>query len=69
MTVEGLVIESWVALWLRSHAVHEGGTTLLAWPDGRSLIEQPAIVVSMFALIEDEVRKEIQSQWQAKTTS
>lgn len=29
----------------------------LAWPDGKSLIEQPAITVNVFGLIANEMQK------------
>lgn len=29
----------------------------LAWPDGKSLIEQPAITVSVFEMIGDQMTK------------
>jgi len=33
-----------------------GGMVLRAWPDGRSLLEQPALTVSMFNLMESAAR-------------
>jgi hypothetical protein len=29
----------------------------LCWPDGKSLLEQPAIVVNVFAMISDQASK------------
>jgi hypothetical protein len=29
----------------------------IAWPDGKSLLEQPAITVAMFAVISDQQMK------------
>ena len=34
-----------------------GGLRLRAWPDGRSLLEQPSVTVEMFKLIDAEVRR------------
>jgi hypothetical protein len=35
-----------------------GSPLRMAWPDGRPLLEQPAIVVSVFSVIAEEIAKE-----------
>jgi hypothetical protein len=34
-----------------------GGPVRIAWPDGKSLLEQPAITVSVFDMITDQQLK------------
>ncbi len=56
--IAGLSIETWQGLWYSCHAFGMGGPQRLEWPDGRCLIEQPAIVVRMFELFADRFAKE-----------
>lgn len=46
------------SLWLELYSLCYEGTRRVAWPDGKSLIEQPTIVVSMFTLILEQVMSE-----------
>lgn len=44
-------------LWQQCHTAGFSGAQRLCWPDGKSLLEQPAIVVTLFSLITEEVHK------------
>lgn len=57
--MSGVSIEAWVELWIQSHAFVQGAPVRLSWPDGRPTLCQPKILVDVFALIGDEVRKEL----------
>lgn len=41
-------------LWQDCHTSGFGGPVRIAWPDGRSLLEQPAITVKVFEMISDQ---------------
>ena len=62
--MDGLSVADWLSLWLHSVANVQGSLVRLAWPDGKSLLEQPALAVEMFALITDEARKEQEAERQ-----
>lgn len=52
----GMTVAAWMALWSQCHvASGMGGATRTAWPDGGSLLDQPAILVAMFGLVGDEL--------------
>jgi hypothetical protein len=44
-------VSGWIELWTWCHAPGFAGPVRTAWPDGRSLLEQPAVVVRVFDLI------------------
>lgn len=47
----------WVWLWENSVAFVDGSPVQLAYPDGKPLDEQPALLVEVFGLIEAEWRQ------------
>lgn len=51
-------MRQWMELWIYTH--DRGRRT--EWPDGRSLLDQPAIAVSMLDLVGDELTKEAQAR-------
>lgn len=51
----GLSMRSWVTLWQTSHAMTSMGMWRLSWPDGGTTLNQPAVLVAMFDLIESMV--------------
>lgn len=55
--IAGLTEKSWLLLWRECHTGGMGGPMRLCWPDGKSLLEQPAIVVNVFAMISDQASK------------
>lgn len=57
-----MVMSSWVRLWSTCHAFVQGAPVRLAWPDGRSTLEQPAITVLMFDLIQGEFAMELEAK-------
>jgi hypothetical protein len=57
----GLSIVDWCRLWKMCHAVTGNGIWLIQWPDGRSLLEQPSLLLEMFEIIEDQFTAEIAS--------
>jgi hypothetical protein len=54
----GLTVRQWMELWMYTH--DRGRRT--EWPDGRSLLEQPAIGVHMLDLVGEEMLKEAQAK-------
>lgn len=46
-----------MALWHGCHAPGFGSPVRIAWPDGKSLIEQPAITIAVFDMISDQQTK------------
>lgn len=50
MRVSGLSQSAWVELWVLCYQ----GAKRIAWPDGKSTIEQPSIVVHMFSLVVEQ---------------
>lgn len=53
-------------MWFASHSpTGMGGYVRTAWPDGRSLLEQPAIVVEVFSIITKLVYDEMKRQQEA----
>lgn len=56
--VGGLHVGSWLQMYMACNAYVMGGRVMLAWPDGRPLLHQPALTVAMFDVIEEEVAKE-----------
>lgn len=62
--VDGRPVSDWLGLWAHCHANIWGSLVRLAWPDGRSLLEQPALLVAMFDLIREEAVKEMEAQQQ-----
>jgi hypothetical protein len=47
----------WLEIWSGCHTSGFAGPMRLAWPDGKSLIEQPAIAVKVFDMVGDQVSK------------
>ena len=58
VVVGGFTVDAWLQMWFGSHAMTQVGMQRVAWPDGRSLLEQPAIVVSVFSVISSLVSAE-----------
>jgi len=58
----GLSIEQWVRLYAQIHQPTGFGWARTEWPDGGCLMDQPAIAVEMFDLIDDEFTKEAQAK-------
>jgi len=52
--IAGLNCSTWIELWNGCHTSGFAGPMRLCWPDGKSLIEQPAITVRMFEMITDQ---------------
>lgn len=52
--VGGLECWAWLDLWSLCHE----GTRRIEWPDGKSLLKQPAILVHMFYLILEQIASE-----------
>jgi hypothetical protein len=49
-------------LWFSVHQ-HTGlGLVRMEWPDGKSLVEQPAITIHMFELLTQEIQKHHEQQ-------
>jgi hypothetical protein len=46
-----------MALWHGCHVAGFAGAQRIAWPDGKSLLEQPAITVAVFDMISDQQMK------------
>ena len=59
--VEGMPVVAWVGLWMSCHAFIQGSEVRTEWPDGGSLLMQPAITVAMFSLVSGEMAKEMEA--------
>jgi len=57
-----LSVEAWVALWFACHSFIQGSPLRVEFPDGRPLDEQPALLVTMFSIVEGEFAKESEAQ-------
>lgn len=53
----GLTMSAWMTLWYASHAITMMGVWRIDWPDGGCTLDQPAILVAVFDLI-DSMRLE-----------
>lgn len=53
-----MTCHEWFRVWELCHAPGFSGPQFVAWPDGRGLIDQPAVVVAVFDMIDDQVRLE-----------
>lgn len=60
--VDGLSMEGWLGLWSECFANVQGSLVRMAWPDGRSLVEQPSLGVEMFDLITGEAMKKQEAE-------
>lgn len=50
MRVGGLTESAWIELWVLCYE----GAKRIAWPDNRSLLQQPSIVVHMLSLVVEQ---------------
>jgi hypothetical protein len=50
-------MEGWLTLWQGCHVPGFGSAVRTAWPDGKSLIEQPAITIAVFDMISNQQTK------------
>jgi hypothetical protein len=64
VSIEGMQMSGWVALWRTCHAFVQGNPVRIAFPDGGCLDEQDALIVNMFSLIEAEWAKEVEDMMQ-----
>lgn len=64
MSIAGLSERAWMELWFGCHTGGFSGAMRLAWPDGKSLIEQPAITVKVFEMISDQMQKSAKQEAQ-----
>lgn len=58
----GLSVSKWLQLWSHIYQPTGFGWVRMEWPDGGSLIEQPAIGVAMLELVGDEFMKEARAK-------
>jgi len=59
----GLWPDDWWFLFMQSHAPNGmGGLARIAWPDGRSTLEQPALVVNLFTLMRERLLKHMERE-------
>jgi hypothetical protein len=59
--VGGLTAEQWLAIWFGCHNMAESGPMQFAWPDGGTLLQQPAVTVHAFREVRTCVIKELQN--------
>lgn len=57
----------WALMYSNCISVVQGSIMQWAWPDGRSLVEQPALTVELFAIMRDEFSKELAEQMRRDT--
>jgi len=56
--VSGLHVSAWVSLYKSCHSFVMGDAIMRGWPDGGTVLEQPAVTVTMFDVIAEEIGKE-----------
>lgn len=57
--VGGLSVPVWRVLWTACHAVTGIGVLRHGWPDEGGVLEQAAVTLVMFAVVEGELTKEL----------
>ena len=55
--VAGIDVSFWVDLFNGCHTKGGFGAMQIAWPDGRSYLEQDNITVQMFRMIQEQIDK------------
>lgn len=60
VSVGGMAMRQWIALWQQCHAFVQGSPVRVGFPDGRPLNKQDALLVNMFTLIHEEWAKEVE---------
>lgn len=61
--IGGFTSQQWLSLWFACHGpTGNGGFVRLEWPDGESVLSQPAIVIEMFSMISSEVAADLKRQ-------
>lgn len=55
----GLSMGQWLALFVPCINIIEGSVARAAWPDGKALLDQPALTVEMFSIMHTELAKHI----------
>jgi hypothetical protein len=55
----GLLVSQWINLWQSTNQPTGYGFMRIEWPDGNSLIEQPALGVHMLELVGDQIMKHV----------
>lgn len=58
----GISVRQWLDLWMRIHQPVGFGWMRTEWPDGRCLLDQPAIAVAMLDLVGEQFVKEARAQ-------
>lgn len=58
----GLSVPQWMQIWQNTNQPTGFGFSRIEWPDGRSLLEQPAIGVEMLELVGEQIMKEAQAR-------
>jgi len=52
MLVEGILLSDWLGMFSSCHDVTDNGLlSFIAWPNGKSYLEQDNIVISMFIIM------------------
>lgn len=62
MSYGGLTCAGWLRVYGLCHSSGFSGPELRAWPDGRSLVEQPWLVVETFEVIAGQMVAEAESR-------
>lgn len=57
--IDGLPMATWVEVFLACHTMNMNGVQRVEWPDGGTLSDQPALLVSIFNAIEVALLKEL----------
>jgi hypothetical protein len=57
----GLSAAAWVALHRACHRPGMSGPERVCWPDNEATVDQPALTLAVFGLVDDELQKEAES--------
>lgn len=61
-TAGGWPLKVWLEMWEACYEAGFNGPIRKEWPDGRPPLEQPAVTVAMFALIDEGVAKHMEHE-------
>ena len=55
--IGGLHCVEWMEFYMVTYNIEGGKKDLVAWPDGRSYLEQDMLLINVFRIIGDELAK------------
>lgn len=55
--IAGLPLWLWIRTFLNCHNLMSNGVFFIGWPDGKSFLEQEAIVIETFEIMKDQLNR------------